>query len=221
MKSVSPYEAIYRESGVYFQNDPLPQLLRALHRMNSIGDCLDIGCGEGRDSLLMASRGHRILSVDASENGLARLQRVATAEGFSISVEQIDVREADFGRERFDLIYARTVLDHISKEESELVAKKMCDSLKPQGQLVVEVFSATDPGNCLGGLPASDLAGLVQHYFTAKELFEMFPMFHLLSLDRCFRHDDTHGTPHFHETLILCAVKNLTVWPLSNLLEHV
>ena len=43
------------------------------------GRIIDLGCGEGRDSLYLLSQGHDVVSVDVSHSALSRARERATA----------------------------------------------------------------------------------------------------------------------------------------------
>lgn len=56
-------------------------------------DVLDIGCGQGRDSLFIARRGHRVVGVDKSSTGIAQLLEDAQTEKLNIEGYVADLSE--------------------------------------------------------------------------------------------------------------------------------
>ena len=44
-------------------------------------DVLDLGCGQGRDTLFIARQGHHVVGVDLSQTGIDQLLEDAQAEG--------------------------------------------------------------------------------------------------------------------------------------------
>ncbi len=75
---------------------------------------LDVGCGVGRWSRLLAARGADVLGVDLSPTMIAQAQRRAVAEGVAdrCRFRVQDVSNLDTG-EQFDLVLGVTVLQHI------------------------------------------------------------------------------------------------------------
>ena len=75
---------------------------------------LDVGCGVGRWSRRLASRGARVTGVDISPTMIAEAQRRAAAEGLATRCrfEAQDLSELDAGG-TFDLVLGVTVLQHI------------------------------------------------------------------------------------------------------------
>lgn len=45
---------------------------------------LDVGCGQGRDAVMVARKGHSVVGVDISPNGIRDLMSVAEAENLRI-----------------------------------------------------------------------------------------------------------------------------------------
>jgi tellurite methyltransferase len=51
---------------------------------------LDLGCGEGRDSVFFAARGCDVTGVDVSASGLRKAERLARARGVSVRWSERD-----------------------------------------------------------------------------------------------------------------------------------
>jgi ubiquinone/menaquinone biosynthesis C-methylase UbiE len=75
---------------------------------------LDVGCGVGRWSRLLAARGARVLGVDLSPTMIAQARSRAAREGVAgrcrFAVEDLSRLDLE---ERFDLVLGVTVLQHI------------------------------------------------------------------------------------------------------------
>lgn len=55
-------------------------------------DVLDVGCGQGRDALFIARRGHHVVGVDRAATGISQLLEDAQAEGLRIDGIVADLR---------------------------------------------------------------------------------------------------------------------------------
>ncbi|MGH8269125.1 MAG: class I SAM-dependent methyltransferase [Steroidobacteraceae bacterium] len=100
---------------------------------------LDIGCGIGRWSRLLASRGARVTGVDLSPTMIAEAERRAAASGLAgrcrFLVQDSAALEVTGS---FDLIVCVTVLQHIPDPGALRSAlRRMKQHLAPQGRLVV------------------------------------------------------------------------------------
>jgi tRNA (cmo5U34)-methyltransferase len=114
------------------------------------GSLLDIGCGAGNYTLKVLSHLPNLDATlaDLSPAMLARArERVcATTTGKVVTLEG-DLRELDFGRERFDIVVAAAVLHHLREaREWELVFSKLYECLKPGGSIwISDLVSHSSP----------------------------------------------------------------------------
>jgi len=140
----------------------------------STGEALDLGCGEGRNSLLLARYGYHVHAIDASSQGIEKLEKYAHSQGLdNIKGEVADVRTVQLKPNQYDAIVAVTILDHISEEEGKKVAASIIDTLKPGGFVFLEVFTIHDPAASAArkaNETISETASFVQHYFDEGEL---------------------------------------------------
>jgi ubiquinone/menaquinone biosynthesis C-methylase UbiE len=73
-------------------------------------DVLDVGCGTGFLSLLLAERGHRVTGVDVAPAMLAEARVKATTQGLPVNFIEGDVEALDLPPASLDLIVERHVL---------------------------------------------------------------------------------------------------------------
>src|SRR6266576_2146363 len=110
------------------------------------GEALDLGCGEGRNSLLLAHYGFHVHAVDNSSQGIQKLEQYAHSQGLdNIDGEVADVRTVWLTTNFYDAVVAVTILDHVTEEEGKKVTESMIDALKPGGFTFIEVFTVHDP----------------------------------------------------------------------------
>lgn len=98
---------------------------------------LDVGCGGGNYTLKLLERlpSLNVTLVDLSQAMLDRaIQRVRPRTTGSVEAIQADIRDVDFGQERFDIVVASAVLHHLRTDaEWRMVFQKLHDALKPRG----------------------------------------------------------------------------------------
>lgn len=83
------YDQYYRESDATC-GDPFPAFAAFAEAHPGV-DVLDLGCGQGRDALVFARRGSRVLGVDLSAVGIAQLDAIAAAEGLDVTGVVADI----------------------------------------------------------------------------------------------------------------------------------
>jgi 2-polyprenyl-3-methyl-5-hydroxy-6-metoxy-1,4-benzoquinol methylase len=100
---------------------------------------LDVGCGVGRWSTLLAGRGGIVTGMDLSPTMIAEAKRRANEQGVASQCRFLvqDLAQLDAG-EKFDLIIGVTVLQHILDPEALRSAiRRMADHLAPGGRMVL------------------------------------------------------------------------------------
>jgi tRNA (cmo5U34)-methyltransferase len=98
---------------------------------------LDVGCGGGNYSLKLLERmpSLNVTLIDLSQAMLdLAVRRVRPKTTGSVKAIQSDIREADFGRGRFDIVFASAMLHHLrTDDEWRTVFQKVHDALTPRG----------------------------------------------------------------------------------------
>jgi 2-polyprenyl-3-methyl-5-hydroxy-6-metoxy-1,4-benzoquinol methylase len=100
---------------------------------------LDVGCGVGRWSSLLAARGGLVTGMDLSPTMITEAHRRAKAMGVSNRCRFLvqDLAQLDAG-ETFDLIVGVTVLQHILEPQAlKAAVHRMSDHLAPGGRMVL------------------------------------------------------------------------------------
>jgi len=131
LPQASEYDSIYRgEAGDVFSRQP-NAFLAEMVRSRKPGSALDVGMGQGRNSIYLAQRGWQVTGIDTSGEGIRQAKLEATRLGLTIRAEVADFEEFDFGENRWDLIV-------LVYEPTKAVAPKVVRALKAGGAVVVE-----------------------------------------------------------------------------------
>ncbi|MCA9093645.1 MAG: class I SAM-dependent methyltransferase [Planctomycetaceae bacterium] len=97
----------------------------------------DLGCGAGNYTLKLLARlpNLQMTMIDLSQVMLEKAQeRVSAVAKHPVTLVQQDMREVDFGTERYDILMAAATLHHLrTDEEWRLVFQNIFNSLKPGG----------------------------------------------------------------------------------------
>lgn len=123
------------------------------------GRALDLGCGEGRHTVWLASLGWRVVGVDFSTVGLARAQARARAEGLRAAFAAADVGTLHL-RGGFDLVLA----SFFHPGSYAFVA----GALAPGGTLLIVSYDITNLTEGAGG--PQDPAHLIRRPDVTAEL---------------------------------------------------
>lgn len=99
------------------------------------GTALDVGSGEGADSIWLASRGWKVTGVDVSQIVLDRAARHAAEAGVDVTWRQADVTAWDPAPAQFDLVSAQYV--HLPRPARDALHRRLAAAVRPGGTLLI------------------------------------------------------------------------------------
>lgn len=133
-------------------------------------EVLDLGCGSGRDTIVLEERGFYVTPMDGSEE-MCKLAEINTDQ----EVLQMTYDEMEFD-DVFDGIWACAALVHLTDDEMREIMKKLIQALKADGILYFSVHKG-DRDGIYNGRYFQD--------YTRKELsdlMEEFPELELINM---------------------------------------
>ncbi len=109
------------------------------------GRALDLGCGEGADTLWLAEHGWTVLGVDISDTALSRATAEAAARGLGdrVSFVQMDLSQA-FPEGEFDLVSAQFLHSMVHLDRERIFAHA-ARAIAPGGVLLIVDHGAAPP----------------------------------------------------------------------------
>lgn len=110
-------------------------------RGRGYGTFLDLGCGLGRHSVYMASKGLNVTAVDLSDFGVNHLQAWAGREGLAIKTAVSNMLALPFGDDSFDCAMAYNVIYHTDTQGFMASLDEIRRVLKPNGELFITLIS--------------------------------------------------------------------------------
>ncbi|WP_340113083.1 class I SAM-dependent methyltransferase [Maribellus mangrovi] len=106
---------------------------------------LDLGCGPGLYTQIIAQRGHKVTGVDFSENSIDYAKQQAKAKNLDIEYINKNYLDLDLPENAFDLVMMiYTDLGVLLPEERNQLLSKIEKVLKPGGTLIFDVLNDKD-----------------------------------------------------------------------------
>jgi len=207
---MNEFDTVYDTAELSFGAEPTQEIRELVESTNDRGRALDLGAGDGRNTLYLARSGYDVTAVDASCVGLTKLEWFARRDGLESKIQTMcgDVRNTVYGQSSYDLIIAVTLFDHLPGTDIGHLFDTIVGSLRVSGTLFVKVHTIADPGFRKNGEPASELSRMIRHYFGAEELLHLANgNLDVVSYDERTERDTSHGFPHMHGFAIMTAKK--------------
>jgi SAM-dependent methyltransferase len=120
-----------------------------------VGDVLCLADGEGRNSVFLATLGHRVTAVDLTEAGIAKADRLAEQRNVDLTTIVADLADFDLGENRWDLIVS--IFAHTPPAVRSRLHGAIVTALRPGGRFVLEAYTPDQIGRGTGGPPIPEL----------------------------------------------------------------
>ena len=130
----------YEETVDASMEEVMKPFVELLSEESENAEVLDLGCGSGRDTLLLEEYGFYVTPMDGSEE-MCKLAEVNTDK----EVLQMTYDEMEFD-DVFDGIWACASLIHLTEDEMRKVMKKLVQALKENGVLYFSVHKGDRDG---------------------------------------------------------------------------
>lgn len=133
------YDKHYRTQE-YF-GEPYPELVSFFRDFDPKGTVLDLGCGQGRDSITLARLGYQVIGVDISKVGVAQMLSVAGKEGLDVTGIVADMYEYRI-EDTIDIVLLDSMLHFYpsDREKETEFLKRIMSELRVGGMLCVLVW---------------------------------------------------------------------------------
>lgn len=125
------YDKLYSSNEKYWGDDPSPLSLllfsNYIKERNQLS-LLDIGCGQGPDSIYFAKKGFDVTSIDISEIGLLHLNENAKKIQVKDKIKtiELDIQKIDeLPNESFTVVFSRMSIQMIPDEKRAEYLKKL------------------------------------------------------------------------------------------------
>lgn len=104
---------------------------------------LELGCGNGRDSIYFYTKGLRVTAIDASDSIVSKLQSKYQNEDICFVCDDFVCSPTIFVGQ-YDYIYSRFSLHAINEEQENEVIENIYNALNSHGKVFIEVRSVND-----------------------------------------------------------------------------
>lgn len=146
------WDRVYADPNPIFNTAPNAFMTEVVKGLKP-GRALEIGMGQGRNSVYLAKLGWDVSGFDISERGMEIAQKSAQAAGVKITTIKSSMEDFDYGAGRWDLIVATYV--------GASWREKAVRGLKPGGVVVVEAFFNSTQAPSGAGFGSNELLKLL------------------------------------------------------------
>lgn len=136
------------------------------------GKTLDLGCGNGRNSLYLAANGYDVTAWDKNPMSIQNLLSIREAEGLEnlqASVKDLNTLTIDG---EYDFILSTVVMMFLESSTIPRLIHNMQRCTKPGGYNLIVAAMDTDDFPCTVGFPFAFKAGELKNYYEGWDLLK-------------------------------------------------
>jgi SAM-dependent methyltransferase len=182
------YDDYYRSTPQVFGSEPNTFLVEHGDLVDSATTALDIGCGQGRNTLFLARRGLRVHALDSSIEAIHAVKAAAEREGLPIRTIHGGFEDLKRVPSGYGAIMVFGVIPDLKREMVTALVAAIEAHLGPNGLLFITGFGTWDPAferhrdewteDAENSFCSLD--GVVRTYLEPGELVAMFPGFEVI-----------------------------------------
>lgn len=139
--NVDYWNQYYKNKICSTEPSPFAQYVATL--IDSGKSLVDLGCGNGRDTVYFAGLGLQVTGVDLSDISVRSLQEQNIPGARFICGDFVNPKEA--AEDSFDYAYSRFTIHAINEQQERTFLKNIYEQLHPKGKFFIEVRSIHDP----------------------------------------------------------------------------
>ena len=134
------------------------------------GKTLDLGCGNGRNSLYLAANGYSVTAWDKNPMSIANIERIKAAEELdNLEIATVDLNALSFEGE-YDFILSTVVMMFLEPQTIPGLIANMQRTTVPGGYNLIVAAMDTDDFPCTVGFPFAFKAGELAEYYTGWDV---------------------------------------------------
>ena len=188
---------------------------KTLRFLKGGGNLLDIGCGEGADSVFYAKKEFQVTSLDNNKTYLKRFRAFQKDNGLAnISIRCTDVLSHHYLTNRYDAVNCLLVGCCMKRSDFEKLLVAIKQTVKPGGIIIMslrnyldpefEVYSSTEKMIEPNSFRKKEDCCKIRYYIEKNRLREVFEDFEILYYYEGLAPDKYKEVPSHGDSYIIC-----------------
>jgi tellurite methyltransferase len=197
------WERGYRDRDLSTMGGPSIEIYEIVPALAPGSRVLDLGCGEGRNSLFLAQHGCRVTCIDRSADAIDKVRLAADRLGVEINALVSDIAHLDLDSD-YEVVLSHGVLYYLTNMEWRDLLSQAKERTTPGGFNIYSVFIFSDRFP----RPHEFRSARYTHSLAPRELEEFYSDWEVIRYDQYVKWDQHPGIPiHAHPVERIVARK--------------
>ena len=187
--NVKKWEEVYdwNKTKKNYLEIPDEELVRIVNKFfipENVYRVLDIGCGSGRHTVYMLSKGMEVHGLDSSETALHITGEVVKGRGYSLNTKLSECTSLPYSDSYFDSVVCWGVIHYLTKTERRKCFNEILRILKSGGLFALTLRSNEDSesegitnDDEISKSTAEENSGMYLKYYSQQEVLEELKQF--------------------------------------------
>lgn len=160
----------YKELEFAYGTEPNDFLKQNSNVLKPKSKTLCLAEGQGRNAIFLASQGHNVTAIDYSEEGIKKLQQLASENKLNIDTLCIDLNNYTIEENKWDTIIC--IFGHFPESIRKTVFTQLYKGLKKGGVLLMEAYHKDQLNYNTGGPQSIELLYSIEDLSTDLNEFK-------------------------------------------------
>ncbi|MFJ8353708.1 class I SAM-dependent methyltransferase [Bacillus paramycoides] len=139
----------YKSDDYFYGEEPNTFIQEQAFRLTNHNKVIAFAEGEGRNAVFLTRQGHEVTAIDYSEEGLEKTKKLAEKHNVNVHTKKVDLLADSLPANEFDT--AIMVFGHFHTDNQKMIFNKMIHTIKPDGIIMIEVYSKKQLNYGTGG----------------------------------------------------------------------
>jgi tellurite methyltransferase len=198
---MNDWDREYSSTPTLFGNEPAPMLVEHADAIERTLPVLDVGCGQGRNTLFLARCDLDVHALDPSTVAVDQTRLAAAAEDLRISTQIGVLEDVHRPANGFGSILVFGLIPILTRAQIDEMVTSIQSLMAPGGLLFVTAFTTADPKHEIHGREWTEVGknsfqspkGDIRTYLEPGELIELFRDWQVVSIWEDLGPEHRHG----------------------------
>lgn len=195
------FDKKYSTTANLFGRSPEKMLVKFKKNLDKECSVLDIGAGQGRNTLYLARRGFRVVAIDPSKVAIQTISSIASRKDLPVLVHQAGFEDFTPNTKIFGTILSFGLIQILKRDEINLLIEKIISWSKPGSMVFLTGFTVGDYSfqdckkSCkkIGKNSFVNEKNRVRTYLEPKEIIDLFKGFEVIHHWEGLGEEHSHG----------------------------
>ncbi|HLC86296.1 MAG TPA: sulfatase-like hydrolase/transferase [Candidatus Nanoarchaeia archaeon] len=170
----------------YFGSGPTKLAYQAADYLvnEDIRKILDLGAGQGRDSLYFSQMGYDVTAIDFSRNAIKSIQEIISHHKTNVKPILYDItKRLPFNDLYFDCVYSNLTFQFLNKQQMNSTISDVHRVLRPGGLFIASIKNHKDKYFIIGNKinnSSTESNGILRYFLDEKETKELIKNFEII-----------------------------------------